>query len=128
MNQQRKENDSRIYFTINLHGSMAPGRGRTCDPWTASQTRILGHTAVVKMSGNILGRTAHSLKYLVADMCLTADPEFASLIPAQVPYFQGDCRSWNINFYDHSLPSTNLRRVCCQFQAKEYVQEVLVNC
>ena len=88
MKQQRKENDSRIYFTINLHGSMAPGRGRTCDPWTASQTRILGHTAVVKMSGNILGRTAQSLKYLVADMCLTADPEFASLIPARSHTFR----------------------------------------
>ena len=48
--------------------------------------------------------------------------------PGPVPYFQGDCRSWNIYFYDHSLPSTDLRRVCCQFQAKEYVQEVLVNC
>ena len=82
MKQERKENDSRIYFTINLHGSMAPGRGRTCDPWAASQTRILGHTAVVKMSGSILGRTAQSLKYLVADMCLTADPEFAIMIPA----------------------------------------------
>ena len=70
MNQQRKENDSRIYFTINLHGSMAPG------------------TAVVKMSGNILGRTAQSLKYLVADMCLTADPEFASLIPARSHTFR----------------------------------------
>ena len=127
MNQQRKENDSRIYFTINLHGSMAPGRGRTCDPCTASQTRILGHTAVVKMSGNILGRIAQSLKYLVADVsdCRSRVREFDS---GPVPYFQGDCRSWNINFYDHSLPSTDLRRVCCQFQAKEYVQEVLGNC
>ena len=51
-------------------------------------TRILGHTAVVKMSGNILGRTAQSLKYLVADMCLTADPEFASLIPARSHTFR----------------------------------------
>ena len=126
MNQQRKENDSRIYFTINLHGSMAPGRGRTCDPWTASQTRILGHTAVVKMSGNILGRTAQSLSgsRYVSD-CRSRVREFD---PGPVPYFQGDCRSWNINFYDHSLPSTDLRRVFCQFQAKEYVQEVLVNC
>ena len=38
----------------------------------------LAYTAVVKMSGNILGRTAQLLKYLVADMCLTADPEFAA--------------------------------------------------
>ena len=45
-------------------------------------------TAVVKMSGNILGRTAQSLKYLVADMCLTADPEFASLIPARSHTFR----------------------------------------
>ena len=41
-----------------------------------------------KMSGNILGRTAQSLKYLVADMCLTADPEFASLIPARSHTFR----------------------------------------
>ena len=67
---------------------MKPGRGRICDPWTASQTRILGHTAVVKMSGSILGRTAQSLKYLAADMCLTADPELASLIPARSHTFR----------------------------------------
>ena len=41
-----------IYFTINLHRSMGSGWGRTCDPWTASQTHILGRTAVVKISGS----------------------------------------------------------------------------
>ena len=30
---QRKENDSRNYFMINLHESMGPGRDRTRDPW-----------------------------------------------------------------------------------------------
>ena len=32
--------------------------------------------------------TQQSLKYLVADMCLTADPEFASLIPARSHTFR----------------------------------------
>ena len=40
------------------------------------------------MSGSILGRTAQSLKCLVADMCLTADPGFASLIPARSNTFR----------------------------------------
>ena len=35
---QRKENDHRNYFIINLHESMGPGRDRTLDPWICSWT------------------------------------------------------------------------------------------
>ena len=70
---------------------MGRGGGRTFNPLTASQTRILGRTAVVKMSGSILGLTAQSLNCLVADMCLTADPGVnCEFDPGPVPYFQGD--------------------------------------
>ena len=67
---------------------MGPGRGRTFNPWTASQTHILGRTAVFKMSGRILGLTAQSLDCLVGYMCLTADPGVVSSIPARSHTFR----------------------------------------
>ena len=45
--------------------------------------------------------------------------------PSPVPYFHGDW-SWN-NFYPHSPPFADSRRVVVSYKQK-YVHEVLVNC
>ena len=68
---------------------------------------------------------AQLITYLTADMCLTADPGVASLIPA-----------WSHTFVeiDHEiistailLPSADSRRVVVSYKGK-YVHKVLVNC
>ena len=63
------------------------------------------------------GRVAQSLKCLVTDVCLTADPGVASSIPA---------RSHTFVEIEHELISTvililsaeSFKKVCCQLQAK----------
>ena len=66
------------------------------------------------------GRVAHSVTCLTVYTCLAADPGVASSIPA-----------WSHTFVeiDHEiifttilLPSTDLRRVVCQLQAKVCAQ------
>ena len=66
-----------------------------------------------------------SVTCLAADMCLTADPGVASVIPA---------RSHTFVEIDHEiismvilLPSTDSRRVVVSYKQK-YVPEELVNC
>ena len=70
------------------------------------------------------GRVAQWVTYLTADMCLTADPEVVSTIPA---------RSHTFMEIDHEiiskvilLPSANSRRVVVSYKRK-YVHKVLVN-
>ena len=70
------------------------------------------------------GCIAQSVTCLEADMCLTADPVFASLIPAQSHTFVE---------IDHEiistailLPSTDSRRVVVIYK-REYVHKVLIN-
>ena len=50
------------------------------------------------MSGSILGCTAQSFKCLVADMCLTADPGFASSIPARSLTFREIAEGFVVSF------------------------------
>ena len=72
------------------------------------------------------GRIVQLVTCLAADMCLTAEPGFMSLIPA---------RSHTFVEIDHEiistaifLPSADSRRVVVSYMYKEkYVHEVLVN-
>ena len=72
------------------------------------------------------GRVGQLVTCLTADICLTADPGVASLIPAQSHTFAE---------IDHEIistailfPSIDSRRVVVSYILRKYVHEVLVNC